>query len=288
VYVGALDSNSAHKANREMPPHQGGNVLADDQSSSSDNKNMAINCVESADAAAPALTAGGASYWDAPDENVFKGGMGTTLSTLDLSALQSNHPEEKKVKADSYWDAPPENKLQGKTLSTLDLSTLESNGNAKAPEPGASYWDDQPLDKTLQGKTLSQVEMSAMGKQHPDEASNNMTKSPSFWDWRVEALKKSVSKLSMSNLRKGSADDHIKDDERDDAGPITNKVHKIRNSWRKSFHKLSSNSLAQLDESHRKGSKGSFTRLFKSKNSLDISGGSRASQGSIDEDAVMF
>merc|ERR1719469_1610366 len=130
--------------------------------------------------------------------------------------------------------------------------------------------------------------MSAMGKQHPDEASSNISKSPSFWDWKVEALKQSVSKLSMSNLLKGSANDHIEDDARDDAGPITNKVHKIRNSWRKSFHRLSSNSLAQLDESHRRGSRGSFPRLFKSKNTLDISGGSRASQGSIDEDAVMF
>mmetsp|Transcript_3116 Transcript_3116/g.3511 ORF Transcript_3116/g.3511 Transcript_3116/m.3511 type:complete len:276 (-) Transcript_3116:278-1105(-) len=275
-----------------MTPHLGGNVLADDQSSSSDNKNMNISCEENEDAAAPALMGGGASYWDAPVENVFKCSMGKTLSTLDFSALESNHPEEKieekKVKADSYWDAPPESELQGKTLSTLDLSTLESNGIVNAPETGASYWDDQPLDKALQGKTLSQVEMSTMGKQHPDETSNNITKSPSFWDWQVEALKKSVSKLSMSNLRKGSANDHIEDDKRDDAGPITNKVHKIRNSWRKSFQRLSTNSLAQLDESQKKGSKGSFNRLFKSKNSLDISGGSRASQASIDEDAIMF
>jgi hypothetical protein len=241
------------------------------------------------------------SYWEAQPEKTI---MGKTLSTLDMTTMDSNHPEEKKEQADNYWEADkPEKNLSGRTLSTVALSSLEhqrhpSNisltGSKPAATAGASYWDDAPIDKSLEGKRLSSIDLSAMEKQHVDEPKESSdSKSSSFWDWKVKELKKSVSKLSLSNLRTSSKSDRIDDDDstheanREGPGPITNKVHKLRNSWRKSFQRLSSNSLSQLDDSSHRG-RSPFTRVFKSKNGLDISGGSRNSQASIGEDAIMF
>ena len=63
----------------------------------------------------------GESYWDAPKETTL---MGKTLSTLDMSMLEKEHPDEDKEKKDNYWEATPERALQDKTLSTLDMSML--------------------------------------------------------------------------------------------------------------------------------------------------------------------
>jgi len=245
------------------------------------------------------------SYWDAPQEKTL---VGKTLSTLDMTMLEDNHPEEKKEKKDNYWEAPVEEKLIGKNLSTIDMTTLESTGissSTNAPEPPAapSYWDDAPIDKSLQGKTLSVLDMSAMEHQHVDTPDAGQT--APYWDWKLKEIKRTLSKMSMSNLRKGSTSDVVVDDDRVYGGnnggggegeedtavkPITKKVHRIRDTWRKSFHRLSTNTLDQLDESTGSGSRGvAFgRRMFKSKNSLDISGGSRGSTGSIDEDTPMF
>jgi hypothetical protein len=251
------------------------------------------------------------SYWEAQPETSI---MGKTLSTLDMTTMDSNHPDEKKEQTDSYWEADkPEKNLSGRTLSTVALSSLEhqrhpsnnsltpGNINAPAAPAGASYWDDAPIDKSLEGKRLSALDLSAMEKQHVDEPKESSdSKSSSFWDWKVKELKKSVSKLSLSNLRTSSNSDRVvdhdstneaggesQDKNRDGPGPITNKVHKLRNTWRKSFQRLSSNTLSQLDESSHRG-RSPFKRVFKSKNGLDISGGSCTSQVSIGEDAIMF
>ena len=245
------------------------------------------------------------SYWEAQPE---KSIMGKTISTLDMTTMDSNHPDEKKEKTDNYWEADePEKNLSGRTLSTVALSSLEhqrhpsnisltrGNTNASAAPAGASYWDEAPIDKSLEGKRLSALDLSAMEKQHVDKP---LSKSSSFWDWKVKELRKSVSKLSMSNLRSSSSSDRTDDNDSangsesrdkhsEGPGPITNKVHKLRNSWRKSFQRLSSNTLSQLDDSSHRG-RSPFQRVFKSKNGLDMSGGSRASQGSIGEAAPMF
>lgn len=248
------------------------------------------------------------NYWGAtPKEDTLEG---KTLSTLDMTALESNHPDEKKVKTDSYWDAPVEDKLKGKTLSTINISTLETTSGSAATSAteeetsgGASYWDDAPIDKSLEGKRLSSIDMAAMSKQHVDEKPAEATP---YWDWKVSAFRKTLSKLSLSNLRKGSGSDVVTDDDdcvhggsnnngttnaADGNGgsavkPITNKKHKLRDSWRKSFQRLSTNNLDELDESGKGRRFGS--RIFKSRNALDWSNGSRGSQMSIGEDAIMF
>lgn len=255
------------------------------------------------------------SYWgDAPKETTLKG---KTLSTLEISALETNHPDEKKEKNDSYWEAPVEKKLAGKTLSTIDITTLEitvepPKVTAEEASGEASYWDDAPIDKSLEGKRLSSIDLSAMNKQRVDEKTKP---AHPYWDWQgpMNKIKKSLSRLSMSNLRKGSGHDEVMMDDdcvhggsegmkgsRDSSTslsssassgsvkPITNKKHKLRDTWRKSFHRLSTNTLDQLDESNRSGGSGTRLlgkRIFKSRNSLDVSGGSHASIG---EDAIMF
>lgn len=252
------------------------------------------------------------SYWEAQPEKTL---MNTSVSMLDMTSLEANHPEEKKEKKDSYWEAPEEEELKGKTLSTIDMATLESTGistddaTEQPTSGGASYWDDAPIDKSLKGKTISALDMTTMDKQHLDEPASHGQAAP-YWDWKLKAIRRTLSQISISNLRKGSTSDSVLDDDAvyggnnggDSSGegppigeidtnvkPITKKVHRLRDSWRKSFHKMSTNTLSQLDESTGSGSRTPFvSRLFKSKNSLDISGGSRGSQGSIDEDAIMF
>mmetsp|Transcript_20323 Transcript_20323/g.42334 ORF Transcript_20323/g.42334 Transcript_20323/m.42334 type:complete len:393 (+) Transcript_20323:408-1586(+) len=246
------------------------------------------------------------SYWEATPEESLKG---RTLSTLSMSMLDSNNPEEKKEKSNSYWEAPQEKKLEGKTLSTIDMATLETNTNTDGTSAGApSYWDDAPIDKSLEGKTLSKLDMAAMAKQHTDEDDKKQQSSgeaPPYWDWKVKAIKKTLSKISLGNLRKGSAGDVVLDDddrvhgacngsnndnpeglpEAASVKPITKKKHRLRDSWRKSFQRLSTNTLDQLDESNGSGPRLLGKRIFTSRNALDVSGGSQAS---ISEDAIMF
>jgi len=243
------------------------------------------------------------SYWDAaPTDKTLEG---KTLSKLDLSDLAVGHPDEKKETSDSYWDAPEESKLHGKTLSTIDMTTLESTGKPSTEAGAPSYWDDAPIDKSLEGKTLSQVDMAAMNKQHMDDPSSNPGEAPPYWDWKMKTFKKTLSKLSLSNLRSGSNKDVFVDDDfevhgatnsrtnssnslsssdsssgRTPVKPITKKSHRLRDTWRKSFHRLSTTTLDQLDESSSSGPRVMGARVFKSRNHLDISGGSRSSVGS--------
>jgi len=234
--------------------------------------------------------------------------------------LESNHPDEKKEKHDSYWDAPVEEKLKGKRLSTIDMKTLEDTSPrtnyitaSEESTTEASYWDDAPIDKALDGKRLSSIELSALEKQRVDEKPKP---AHPYWEWGgpVNALKKTLSKMSLSNLRKGSKDDAvILDDEcvhggtnggtrsatqqgrpsSDSVKPITKKTHKLRDSWRNSFQRFSTNTLDQLDESTGSGPRVLGKRLFnRSKNSLDRSRNSldrsSGSHMSIGEDAIMF
>ncbi|VEU38340.1 unnamed protein product [Pseudo-nitzschia multistriata] len=251
------------------------------------------------------------SYWDAAP--VDRSLQGKTLSKLELSALESNHPDEKKEKNDSYWDAPEERKLQGKTLSTININTLETESTGEEPssETAPSYWDDAPIERSLQGKTLSQIDMSAMSKQHAGERSSKSGDHP-YWDWKMKGFKKTLSKLSLSNLRTGSRKDEIMVDDdfcvhgannsrtnsmnsldssgvsndgpRQPVKPITKKTHKLRDSWRKSFQKMSTNTLDLLDESTSSGGRIMGSRIFKSRNNLDVSGGSRSSVSSTGSD----
>ncbi len=258
-------------------------------------------------------------YWEAPEEEKLRG---KRLSALELSALESNNLDKQHEKQDNYWEAPEEEKLKGKRLSTIDMKTLEhvepstdqSPITATEDSGPASYWDEAPIDESLKGKRLSAVDISAMSKQRVDDDKEKEASTP-YWEWNgVKALKKTLSKLSLSNLRKGSSHDVVLDDECVHGGsngkgsipntdsatsmdsnnsnpvkPITHKKHKLRDSWRKSFQRLSTNTLDQLDESTGSGPRLLGKRMFKaSKNPLDWSTGSRSSQTSIGEDAIMF
>jgi len=259
-------------------------------------------------------------YWGAtPNED--EALKGKTLSTLDMSALESNHPDEKKEQSNNYWEAPEEEKLKGKRLSAIDMKTLEhvessSTGTpitATEEDTAASYWDEAPICDSLKGKRLSAVDLEVMNKQKADDKQKKESSSP-YWEWQgVKAIKKTLSKLSMSNLRKGSAHDVVLDDDdcvhggthgkgsmtnsnssnsigsNNSVKPITQKKHKLRDSWRRSFQRLSTNTLDQLDESSSSGPRMMGRKIFSTrKNPLDWSTGSRSSQASIGEDAIMF
>ena len=257
-------------------------------------------------------------YWgDAPIDKSLEG---KRLSTLDMTALATNHPDEQKEKQDNYWEAPEEEKLKGKRLSTLDMQTLETVESSSTPAPAsednsgpASYWDEAPICDGLNGKRLSAVDLEAMSKQKVDDKKAKES-SNSYWEWQgMATITKTLSKLSLSNLRKGSAKDVVfDDDDRVHGGtasmtttessnsmgsvgsavrPITSKKHKLRDSWRRSFQRLSTNTLDQLDESTSSGPRVMGKKLFSKKksrtNPLDWSHGSRSSQGSVGE-AIMF
>lgn len=255
-------------------------------------------------------------YWDAaPIENSLQG---KTLSTLSMTAMNTNHADGNDITG-GYWDAPEEEKLKGKTLSTIDVATLATNSNSSCGDTSTStdgdsapsYWDDAPIDESLRGKTLSKVDMTEMSKQHVDANKASMSASP-YWDWNFKAAKKTLSNLSLKSLRRGSGKDTVVMDDNFNVVPsrgsskwvsssnnnnnnnspknqkpvksITNKVHKLRDSWRKSFQRLSTNTLDQLDESGRSTGSAKLMgkRMFKSRNVLDVSGGSLNSQGSAD------
>lgn len=254
-------------------------------------------------------------YWGATptEEEALKG---KTLSTLEMSALEANHPDEKKEQQENYWEAPEEEKLKGKRVSTIDLQTLETVEPPASTTPsivateedaGPSYWDEAPIDESLKGKRLSSIDLETMNKQHAYDKKKKNSSTP-YWEWQgVKAIKKTLSKISLSNLRKGSSSDVILDDDDCVHGgtqggrisasssqstldstasggsvkPITQKKHKLRDSWRKSFQRMSTNTLDQLDESTGSAPRLLGKRIFKSsKNPLDWSTGSRNSQGS--------
>lgn len=195
----------------------------------------------------------GPSYWDAPPERSLDG---KSLSQMHLSELESNRPEEKKEQKDSYWENHQHDFPN--TDDNDDEHNKGENGEEEEREDGnaGSYWHDHRsvVDRSLQGKSLSSLNVCAMEKQHPDDDDNDKDeKSASFWDWRGEVLKKSLSQLSLRSLRTSSTSspsDCVNEDDYDDVDVpvITNKVHNLRKQWRKSFRRLSQRSMRHLDE----------------------------------------
>lgn len=240
-----------------------------------------ISATESESGSSPSLT----SYWDAPIESSL---IGKSVSTVDVTLLESNDPDRQRSKKDNYWEEPTESSLIGKSASKINIDTLDhSNGSHNG---GGGYWDDAPLCQSLQGKTVSELSLTGMNKQRPDETKKD--KKCNYFDWKVKEVKKSLSKLSLTNLLTGSTkrinssnsicsnstngnttDDDLDrtrgkahrsqhqqkksfDDELNNStgsngsgGPLTNSRHKSRESWKKSFNRFSANSLKGLDES---------------------------------------
>lgn len=246
------------------------------------------------------------SYWDAPVESSL---IRQSASTVDIALLESNNSERHQEKKTSYWDAPTETGLVGKTVSKIDLDTLDHH------DDGEDYWGEAEVCDSLQGKTVSELSLNKLQKQRPDDQKKDtdMNHSASFFDWKVKEIKRTLSKLSLSNLLGGSSNVvHDSDDDLDrtrgvshppqndttkqQPGRITTKTHKLRDTFRKSLSRMSNMSLASLDESgsghsSRSNSRNRKTKKYKSNTSklpLDASSGSNASNFSVGNEANMF
>ena len=102
--------------------------------------------------------------------------------TVSLSAPNNNNDEAKESPTSSYWDEPPEEKLQGKTLSTLSLTGL-----------GRTAGDNDEEDEENKEEGKAPVIIQA---EQPSPAS--------YWNF-PETIRKSLSKLSLTDLTHGAS-----------------------------------------------------------------------------------
>mmetsp|Transcript_15051 Transcript_15051/g.22142 ORF Transcript_15051/g.22142 Transcript_15051/m.22142 type:complete len:147 (+) Transcript_15051:207-647(+) len=75
-----------------------------------------------------------------------------------------------------------------------------------------------------------------------NQGTENSSGGGGYWFWRNNSFNKTLSQISLEKLGMGESTPSESD------RPLTNLQHKLRNSWRKSFQHLSSNSLSRLDE----------------------------------------
>ena len=226
--------------------------------------------------------------------------------TVTVPAPINNENEAKESAAASYWDEPPEEKLQGKTLSTLSLTRLgraagddeeedkEQKDENDAPvmiqaeQPStASYWNfPETIRKSLSKLSLTDLTRGASSSTaEAGDSSSTIQRKPSsnsfwlwpnrsmsnlqdvetdskkddnkegstktnptggYWFWRsASANNLTDSQVSLEALEKKARET----DKRQGQGPISNLSHRMRNSWRASFQRFSSNTLSKLDES---------------------------------------
>mmetsp|Transcript_116244 Transcript_116244/g.237722 ORF Transcript_116244/g.237722 Transcript_116244/m.237722 type:complete len:351 (-) Transcript_116244:610-1662(-) len=79
---------------------------------------------------------------------------------------QTNDNTDGSPPASSYWEAPKEASLQGKTLSTLDMSLLESNNPEETKGKKDQYWEDT-TEKKPRGKDPEHPRHDHAGSQQP-------------------------------------------------------------------------------------------------------------------------
>eukprot|EP00529_Nitzschia_sp_RCC80_P031804 CAMPEP_0113481830 /NCGR_PEP_ID=MMETSP0014_2-20120614/22608_1 /TAXON_ID=2857 /ORGANISM="Nitzschia sp." /LENGTH=360 /DNA_ID=CAMNT_0000375333 /DNA_START=237 /DNA_END=1319 /DNA_ORIENTATION=- /assembly_acc=CAM_ASM_000159 len=141
----------------------------------------------SSDAAAPTEASEDTKMSPAPPAVVAHEEDGGEEETAATSAVDGAIAKAA-TSTDSYWDAPAEKALDGKTLSTMDMTML---GHQNAAEAGAEQGEASNTAAT------------------PTTA--NIVRPPSsnsFWDWQ-EGVKKSLSNMSLSNLKRGSHQEHV-------------------------------------------------------------------------------
>jgi hypothetical protein len=243
----------------------------------------------------PAAREGG--YWG------WKEGLKGTLSSLSLSGLgkakDTAEVEEvrERPKATGYWEWQESIK---KTLSTVSLgtgtmgnatttTTTSTTPNSKegtesetstAKPPPINYWHWKNSFKSA----------SDLIKAAETKEGGSSAEAPqgggSYWFWRNPSMKSlSLVNLNQSgNSSSGTEDAASASTPRKAGGPITDLEHKMRNSWRKSFQKLSSNSLTKLDEGGADDGKAtswrqSFRLFSNSVKNLNKSHGSSESMG---------
>jgi len=229
----------------------------------------------------PVATATATDYWSQGAENL-KGtisslsltGLHKSKATTEPDAEKENDEKEEKPKG-GYWHWQENIK---KTLSTVSLGNLVKTNNEKThgdaddevrPEPKQNYWFWKQSHK-------SKLDLLDGEEQQAAPAKNN------YWFWRNS----SASLDKQAELQ--DAPDANKDDSspKKSGGPISQLEHKMRNSWRKSFQNLSSNSLTKLDEGETSaqptGWKENFRSFRESFHNMQVSGSSHK----IDEDAT--
>jgi hypothetical protein len=164
-----------------MPPQQNDNeVVAEAQTAATAavdasvaDENMKTEVSEKTTAATPAIVVNEDAEADAV--------VAAAVDNAIAKAAASN--------AESYWDAPAEKALEGKTLSTMDVTMLERQHE----DGNDSRQIDDDKNNNNNGKTVNMIRPPS---------------SNSFWDWQ-EGVKKSLSNMSLSNLKRGSHEEHV-------------------------------------------------------------------------------
>ncbi|KAI2489422.1 hypothetical protein MHU86_25173 [Fragilaria crotonensis] len=223
---------------------------------------------EVSQSASPVSASPPTNYWG------WKETVKGTLSNLDLSKLgkakqeTAVSPETLDTSSDSvpkvtpgggYWEWTETIK---KTLSTVSLGTVghahgvdAKNNDEAVKQSQKNYWHWRNSFKSA--SDLAQQEKDG-GLAAGASAKSPTPTTGSYWFWRNP----SMTSLSQVNLDQASkkemeGDDSVASTPTKTGGPITNLEHRMRNSWRKSFQKLSNSSLTKLDEGGKDESKSS-------------------------------
>ena len=245
-------------------------------------------------------TASSESYWDAPPEKKLEG---KTASKLELSMMATTSTSDDPKPTGGYWDWQEGLK---KTLSKLSLGDMmrqhapaddteeQKTGETAPSSPGknqGSYWFwRNPSLKNLSSASLTSLERQSKESDRAQAQGKSVEISPpdkpaggGYWFWRHPSMK-NMSDESLETMEKTAREsDRMQGKEGlgAGAGPISNFQHKFRNSWRKSFHKLSSMSLSKLDES---GVQSSAEAQMEAKLEDDLA----APNDDADDDAITF
>lgn len=185
--------------------------------------------------ALPKVTTGGGGYWEWT-ETIQK-----TLSNVSLGTMGHHHRED--VAA----------------VDAKNTVAVATDGDEAAPvQSHKNYWHWRNSFKSA--SDLAQQQETKKGDGAAPEAPG------SYWFWRNP----SMTSLSQANLEQ-TAGQQVQGGSVVEAstptktgGPISNLEHKLRNSWRKSFQQMSSNSLTKLDEGQDESKASSWKDSFRS------------------------
>lgn len=191
------------------------------------------------------------NYWDW-QESIRKSLSKLTLTDLFFQQQQQQSSSEV-AKEDEKDKADDDNNAATKNDST---TTPPSAVATTTSSPAPSYWSWRNASfSNLRASTASLTALEQASQQADQEqavagsstAAATATTKPtgSYWFWRNPATTDSTASLDTLEQTAREADRMTGTTA---AGPISNLSHRLRNSWRQSFHKLSSQSLTKLNE----------------------------------------
>jgi hypothetical protein len=180
------------------------------------------------------------------------------------------------VEGTNYWEWQGEKLKQ--TLSNLSLTNMvkgsranedgDENGMGPRRESNGSYWfwrnstmrsslDASNSSLTAQEQTTKESQVHERSKYSDSQPLRGSTGGGLYWFWKGGSSTNNLnaSDASLTALEKEVMDsENVQSKPNEDSNgstpgfPITNLQHKMRNSWRQSFQKFSTNSLRKLDE----------------------------------------